>query len=183
MDALSLERIQKLHPQVRKDALEIYKHINNKLFGNNIRLRFSHTLRSFDEQKELYSLGRTKVFDDKGNKIAKVTNAKAGQSIHNYGLALDMVLLVDKDGNGTFETASWDTKADFDSDLKADWMEAANYFTSKGWTWGGTWKSFPDYPHFENTFGHTWRSLLDKYINGDTFTEEQNGKICKWVNL
>lgn len=146
-------------------------------------MRFSHTLRSFNEQQELYNLGRTILTDKNGKHIPKVTNAGAGQSTHNYGLALDIVLLIDKDGNGTFETASWDTKADFDRDRKADWMEAASYFISKGWTWGGSWKSFPDYPHFEKTFGHTWRSLLSKYNKGDTFTEENNGKIHKWVNL
>jgi peptidoglycan L-alanyl-D-glutamate endopeptidase CwlK len=175
--------MQKLHPQIRKEALGIYEHINNRLFGNNLRLRFSQTLRTFEQQEDLYSLGRTKIIDKNGKRITKVTNAKAGQSMHNYGLALDIVLLFDKDGNGTFETASWDTKADFDCDLKADWTEAANYFISKGWTWGGNWKSFPDYPHFEKAFGHTWRSLLNKYNSSDTFNEVQDGKICKWINL
>ena len=95
----------------------------------------------------------------------KVTNADAWQSIHNYGLAFDIVLLVDTDNNGTFETATWDVKKDFDKDLQADWMEITNYFKRKGWKWGGDFKSLYDAPHFEMTFGHTpktLKALIDK---------------------
>ena len=116
-------------------------------------LRFSYVFRSPEEQHKLF-LQRPKV-----------TNADSWQSIHNYGLAFDIVLLVDTDGNGSFETASWDTKKDFDKDLQADWMEVTNYFKSKGWEWGGDFKSLYDAPHFEITFRHTpktLKALIDK---------------------
>jgi len=93
------------------------------------------------------------------NQRPKVTNAKGGQSIHNYGLAFDIVLLYDNDGNGTFEEASWSMIKDFDKDSKADWMEVTNYFKSKGWQWGGDWQSFKDNPHFQMDFGYSWKSL------------------------
>jgi peptidoglycan L-alanyl-D-glutamate endopeptidase CwlK len=80
--------------------------------------------------------------------------------MHNYGLAIDIVLIVDKDGNGTYESASWDVKADFDGDRKSDWMEVVTIFKQHGWTWGGDWK-FYDAPHFEKSFGYSVRQLLD----------------------
>jgi peptidoglycan L-alanyl-D-glutamate endopeptidase CwlK len=84
--------------------------------------------------------------------------AKAGLSPHNYGLAIDIVLIDSK-------TAIWDTKKDFDGDGKADWMEVVTIFKQYGWTWGGDWK-FKDAPHFEKTFGYSTRSLLNLYNNG-----------------
>jgi peptidoglycan L-alanyl-D-glutamate endopeptidase CwlK len=107
--------------------------------------RFSYTLRTFAEQDALYAQGRTK-----SGKV--VTNAKGGQSYHNYGLAVDIVLIRDMDGNGSFETASWDTNLDADNDGQSDWMEAVAIFKRHGWEWGGDWK-FTDMPHFQKTFG------------------------------
>lgn len=176
MDPLTIERIKHMHPSIRQDIEKAYLHVNNYLLGRRIRLRFSHTYRSFIEQEHLYSLGRSEP-----GKI--ITNAKAGLSIHNYGLAFDIVFLIDKDKNGSFETISWDTKADLDHDTIADWKEVSDYFKTQGWTWGGDWKSFPDYPHFEKTFGFTPKQLLTKYNNGETFEENINGKTYKWVLL
>lgn len=176
MDPLTIERIKLMHPAVRNEVQEAYLYVNNSLLGNGVRLRFSHTFRSFKEQEDLYSLGRTQP-----GKI--ITNANKGFSIHNYGLAFDIVFLRDKDGNGTFETVSWDTKADFDYDEIADWKEVTDYFRRLGWKWGGDWKSFPDYPHFEKTFGLTTKQLLTKYNKGFTFDETIEGKIYKWVRL
>lgn len=151
-DQLTIDRIALMHPKVRQEVLDMYLHANNKILGKGIRLRFAYTLRTIAEQNELYAKGRTKPG-------GIVTNAKGGQSYHNYGLAFDIVFLVDKDGNGTFETASWDTKKDYDGDKNPDWMEVVSYFKSKGWAWGGDFKSIKDYPHFEKTFGYTTKQL------------------------
>ena len=176
MDFLTIERINFIHPKVRQEVLKEYQHINDELLGKGLRLRFTHTLRSFEEQKKLYEMGRSTA-----GKI--VTNAKEGLSMHNYGLAFDIVLLLDEDYNGTFETVSWDITTDFDNDRISDWMEVATHFKKSGWNWGGDWKTFKDYPHLEKSFGFTSRQLLAKYKNGDTFIEEINGKIYTWVNL
>lgn len=152
MDDITLKRIEQAHPKIKDLLLQQYQEANN-LLGKNVRLRFSYVFRTPQEQRALF-LQRPKV-----------TNADSWQSIHNYGLAFDIVLLIDKDNNGTFETASWDTKKDFDKDLQADWMEVTNYFKSKGWKWGGDFKSLYDAPHFEMTFGHTpktLKALIDK---------------------
>lgn len=146
-DKLSLERINTLHPKLRAEAAAIYTEANNKL--GKTRLRFSHTFRSIQEQNELYAKGRTK-------KGPIVTNAKGGQSYHNYGLAVDIVLLLDKDNNGSFETASWDYNTDWDKDGTADWLEVVKVFQKYGWQWG-FWKNGKhwDKPHFQKTFGYS----------------------------
>jgi len=166
-DLITIYRIQQMHPKVRNEVLQAYRHVNDKLLGKGVRLRFAYTYRSLTEQAALYAQGRTKP----GN---KVTNAKAGQSIHNYGLAFDIVLLLDKNNDGIFETASWSVVADNDKDGIADWMEVVKYFKSIGWVWGGDWRSFPDMPHFEKTFGYNWQGLQNtvnsgKYINENGF--------------
>ena len=156
MDKITLERIKLMHPSVREKLEKEYLEINSKL-PKNVRLRFAYTLRTDQEQNELYAIGRTKA-----GKI--VTNAKGGQSIHNYGLAFDIVILYDKDNNGTFETASWD--------LDKNFYLVVNYFKSKGWEWGGDFKKFKDYPHFQlkkpNGKSYTWQELYDmqKDVNG-----------------
>lgn len=153
-DLVTLDRIKLMHPKLREEVKSIYDEICEALTGK-AGCRFAYTLRTFAEQDELYAKGRTK-----GGKV--VTNAKGGLSYHNYGLALDIVLLVDKDGNGTYEEASWDVKKDFDGDGKADWQEIVTIFKQHGWECGIDWK-FVDAPHFQKTLGHSVRDLLALY--------------------
>ena len=168
-DKLTLDRIQLLHPAIRAEVEHIYRaQIVPALTGRAI-CRFAYTLRTFAEQDALFAQGRTRLFDSNGRRLGVVTKARGGQSIHNYGLALDIVLLVDRDNNKTFESASWETTVDFDRDGKADWMEIVSIFKNNGWTWGGDWK-FKDAPHFEKPMGHTWRTLLAKHKAKDFIT-------------
>ena len=145
MDKVTLQRIDLLHPALREEAKAIYAEICEALKGRAI-CRFAYTLRTYAEQDALFL------------QKPKVTNAKGGQSYHNFGLAIDIVLLVDKDKNGTFESASWETNVDFDGDGVADWMEVVKIFKLHGWAWGGDWK-FIDKPHFEKTFGISVKEL------------------------
>lgn len=149
MDKITLDRIKLLHPKLREEVDEIYKEICLILTGRAF-CRFAYTLRTFAEQDALF------------NQKPSVTKAKGGQSYHNYGLALDIVLVVDKDKNGTYESASWDVKSDFDGDGKSDWEEVVAIFKRYGWEWGGDWK-FYDAPHFQKTFGYSTVQLLDKF--------------------
>jgi len=84
-------------------------------------------LRTFAEQDALFAQGRTKPGK-------KVTNAKGGQSNHNYGLAVDLCLFV---GN----QPQWEDEAGFDR------IGAAG--KNQGLKWGGDWPKFPDRPHLE----------------------------------
>lgn len=165
MDAISLQRINLLHPKLRVEATKILGEIETVLKGK-ARCRFTFTLRTFAEQQAIYNQGRT-------IKGLVVSNAKAGQSLHNYGLAVDIALIVDTDGNGTYETSSWNTIKDYDNDLKSDWMECVAIFKKYGWIWGADWnnngitkaqgdtkESIVDAPHFQKTFGLRWEQCL-----------------------
>ena len=147
MDKITLERIQLLHPKLRDEAFALYEDIVEALNGKAF-CRFTHTLRTFAEQEAIYAQGRT-------TKGPIVSMARAGLSPHNYGLAIDIVLIDNK-------KAVWDTKKDFDGDGKADWMEVVTIFKQYGWEWGGDWK-FVDPPHFQKTFGKSVRELLTLY--------------------
>ena len=158
MDKVTIDRIALLHPKLRQEALQIYEEICEALTGRAM-CRFAFTLRTFAQQDALFQQGRTKP-----GKI--VTKARAGLSYHNYGLAIDVVLVKDTDKDGDFDSAVWDTKSDFDGDKKSDWMEIVQIFKEHGWEWGGDWKFF-DAPHFQKTFGYSVRQLLNMHAAGN----------------
>lgn len=150
-DKITLERIKKMHPKLRDSLLDEYLTINYNL-PKGVRLRFTQTLRTIAEQNELYAQGRTK----KG-KI--VTQAIGGKSYHNYGLSFDIVILYDKDLNGSFESAEW-TENKY-------WKQVVEFFKFKGWKWGGEFRSFKDSPHFEKTFGVSISQCQARLKSGD----------------
>lgn len=153
-DKITYQRIEKAHPKLRQELKELIEHINTNILTGASKVRIAYTLRTWEEQDELYAQGRTKPGK-------KVTNAKGGDSVHNYSLATDIVLIIDG------KDASWDTKKDWDQDKQSDWMEVVAEFKKKGWKWGGDWVSFKDMPHFEKTFGYTVKELKAKYEKKD----------------
>lgn len=179
-DKVSVARLDKLHPYIRESVEALIIRAETKL-PKKLAIRIVQGLRTIEEQNELYKLGRSKINPD--GKSAKkpmgniVTNAKGGQSYHNYGLAIDFAILVDKDGNGTYDELSWDIKKDNDKDGVADWYEVAKVFEDGGFEWGGKWSSFKDYPHIQKTFGYTTRQLAVKYNNNDFITGTKYVKL------
>ncbi|MBB4807405.1 peptidoglycan L-alanyl-D-glutamate endopeptidase CwlK [Chryseobacterium defluvii] len=155
MDTITSQRIKKLHPLVREEVSTIITQCNQSLTGRS-QVRITQGLRTFQQQEDLYAQGRTKPGK-------KVTNAKAGQSIHNYGLAVDICMLIDG------KDISWDTTKDWDNDRIADCYECVKIFAKNGWDWGGNWKTFKDLPHFERRFiiikskqvKTSWRNLIN----------------------
>lgn len=141
IDKPSLSKINSLHPSVREEVKQIVQDINTLLKGRS-KVRIAQGFRTFAEQDKLY-LQRPKV-----------TNAKGGQSVHNYGFAVDIVLIIDG------KTASWDTHKDWDNDGIADWDECVKVFAKYGWSWGGNWNgTFKDMPHFDKIGRNNWRVL------------------------
>ena len=149
-----MSKIDTLHPLIKAEVLELVTHVNTVILTGKVKMIVTQGLRTFDEQNKLFA------------QRPKVTNAKGGQSIHNYGLAFDFCLA---DGGRTI----WDTVKDFDNDKIADWMEVVKVFKAAGYTWGGDFRSIVDRPHFEKTFGHTWQQLLAIKQSGKT----ENGYV------
>jgi len=151
MNTFTSNRIQKLHPSVREEMLKIIAECDLALTGK-AKVRITQGLRTFKEQNDLYAIGRTKPG-------AKVTNAKGGQSVHNFGFAVDICLIIDG------KTASWDTVRDWDNDRIADWYECVKIFAKYGWEWGGNWKKFKDLPHFDKQNCNDWKKLSKKQFD------------------
>lgn len=80
IDKTTRDKIAIAHPRVRQELEDIVEHINTKILTGEAKVRITSTLRTWEEQEELYAQGRTKPGP-------KVTNAKAGDSVHNYALA------------------------------------------------------------------------------------------------
>jgi peptidoglycan L-alanyl-D-glutamate endopeptidase CwlK len=147
MDIPTQQRIALLHPKLRDEVTTLVNQAN-ALLTTHSHMRIVQGLRTFAEQDALFA------------QRPKVTQARGGQSLHNYGVAIDFALIIDD------KVVSWDLKKDWDGDKIADWMEVVGVFRRAGWEWGGTWK-FTDNPHFQKTFGHTWQQLLVKYNDND----------------
>jgi len=110
-------------------------------------------IRTPNEQSQLYAQGRT----IKG-KI--VTNAKAYESWHNFGLAIDFCL-VDRNGK-----ISWDTKADFDLNKQSDYAECIKFAEKLGLESGANFK-ITDLPHIQFRHGLTIKEAKKRLLSGD----------------
>lgn len=107
--------------------------------GHSIRV--THTLRTMDEQAHLYAQGRTLPGK-------RVTNAKPGQSAHNYGMAFDICFA---------------GKTPYPPEDDPRWLQLGQLGESLGLSWGGpngkgddlTW----DRPHFQRD---GWRAAVKK---------------------
>ncbi|WDQ33682.1 M15 family metallopeptidase [Paenibacillus marchantiae] len=125
-----------LHPVVAESE----KLLVRKAARRGIEIVITHDFRSIDEQDALYNQGRNIA----GN---IVTNAKGGESYHNYGLAIDFALRT-PEGD-----VVWDMERDDNGNGKPDWLEVVELAKELGFTWGGDWDNFPDYPHLQMDFG------------------------------
>lgn len=96
-----------------------------------VDMRVTDGFRSFQEQDGLYEQGRTRP----GN---RVTNARGGQSWHNYGVAMDSTF---QDPNGT---PHWRE----DGDYARLWQRYGEVGQRHGLYWGGNFRNV-DNPHHE----------------------------------
>lgn len=119
----SMRGIEYLHPELQ-EICEIFVADCRKA-GLNVKI--TDTLRTKEEQDALYAQGRTKA-----GQI--VTNAIYPTSAHNWGVAFDVC----RNEKGR----------EYD-DTDGFFAKCGEIGKSLGLTWGGSWKSFVDKPHFE----------------------------------
>lgn len=131
---ISSRSLDDLTPEMKAKAL---KHIEVcKNLG--IQLLIYCTYRDNEAQAEVYAQGRTKP-----GKI--ITEAKPGESYHNYRIAYDCVPLI----NGKPE---WNSSA-------AVWSVVGKLGEEVGLEWAGRWKGrLKETVHFQEP-GHTLREL------------------------
>lgn len=150
-----------LHPalvNVVDQALEFLK-INGTPF------KVYSGLRTFEEQNKLYAKGRTEA----GN---IVTNARGGQSMHNYGLAVDLAPynLLTEDPDDLWWPEPSERKGYVWYDLEEALESAARHIDKENndgveIEWGGRWK-FRDVPHCQiRTTIHELNSGQFPYCN------------------
>jgi peptidoglycan L-alanyl-D-glutamate endopeptidase CwlK len=106
------------------------------LYPNEPQPFITCTYRSGEEQNKLY------------NSTPKVTNAKAGQSPHNYNpsFAFDIGFI------GVDKKMDWNTK------LFTNFANCVK-LVSDVIVWGGDWLKFKDAPHFELK---AWKTYIHK---------------------
>ena len=129
--------IKDLHPQVQTKCQAFLDNCKKQ----GIDVLITSTYRDKESQDALYAQGRTSAG-------SKVTNAKGGQSFHNWRVAFDFVPLV----NGK---AMWADTALF--------TKCGEIAESAGLEWAGRWKSFKELAHCQ-------------YTNGLTLADFQSGK-------
>ncbi|CBY75915.1 TPA: M15 family metallopeptidase [Listeria monocytogenes] len=115
---------------MNKSVADKTRNVIKKMAKKGIYLCVAQGYRSSAEQNALYAQGRTKPG-------AVVTNAKGGQSNHNYGVAVDLCLYTSDGKNVIWESTT------------SRWKTVVSAMKAEGFDWGGDWKSFKDYPHFE----------------------------------
>ena len=148
---MASRKLSDLYPSVQNMAFQ-FMDICREEYG--IEVLIYCTYRSKEEQAVLYAQGREsleevndkrqsiglwKLRNESENRI--VTNAKAGESIHNYHFAFDAVPL--EAGKPV-----WDKK-------HPAWAIMGHVAKQCGLEWAGAWKRFKEYPHFQFTGGLT----------------------------
>lgn len=123
--------LNELHPDVKRRALAFISACD----ADGITIIITSTYRDAESQNALYAQGRTVPGQ-------KVTNARAGQSFHNYRVAFDVVPVVN--GKPVWSTSGASGQL---------WQQVGAIGKSCGLEWAGDWKTFREYPHFQYTGG------------------------------
>lgn len=142
--------------KINIDRTKLEKNFNEKLQllidkANNVNMNvlIYFGFRSNEEQSALYAQGRNDLITvnslrKKANmqpitsqeNLKKVTNAPAGKSKHNFGKAIDAVILLSNN------------KPDWNMTLKKEWNDWLNLARTLGFKLGADF-SIKDYPHIE----------------------------------
>jgi len=122
------EMIAGLHPSIQPMAWEFLR----KTFAEGFHLRITHGTRTIAEQNALWEQGRKRPG-------AIVTNARGGQSFHNFGLAFDVV--------------------DTERGYNINWDRLGDIARSVGLEHGD--RGIVDRPHFQHRGGLTLKQVQD----------------------
>lgn len=108
-------------------------------------MRVTEGYRSIERQNQLYAQGRT-------TPGFIVTQAKGGESFHNYKVAADFV----------FRKEGYSAKKEL-------WETFGAIGEKYGFEWGGRWTSFPDLPHLEMKLRYQLRDFKNGTVDYNKF--------------
>jgi peptidoglycan L-alanyl-D-glutamate endopeptidase CwlK len=128
MNAMSETRLKEVYPPLAEAVRYMYE----ELVRQDIVIRVTSGYRSFKEQEKLYAQGRTA-------EGKRVTNARPGHSMHNFGLAVDLA-------PGIIGVTPW--KPDW-NDKSPSWQQMLRLGMLMELECGGNWRNFPDLPHYQ----------------------------------
>lgn len=147
-DMRSERNIATLHPAAQRAARRFLAAAkgSDSLSADGVVAKIISGTRTYAEQAELFAQGRTRP-----GRI--VTNAAAGRSNNNFGIAWDVGLF--KGGAYLQESAHYDT--------------TGAVGRQQGLEWGGDWSSFVDKPHFQLPTDLTLAQVRQKFEAGEAF--------------
>jgi peptidoglycan L-alanyl-D-glutamate endopeptidase CwlK len=125
---------------------ELVRELLERLDAAGIDARVISGTRSYAEQDALYRQGRD------GRPGPRVTNARPGQSLHNFGLAVDLGVF--QGGRYLSESPLYDRAGEISVGVK-------------GLEWGGSWRSLKDRPHYQLATGLAISELRRRFETGE----------------
>lgn len=138
------EKIAQLLPLVGRQTQKLITRCKKEL---GIDLFIVSTYRSIKEQDILYAQGRTNL------KLPKVTNAKGGESLHNFKVAFDCCPIA----NGKL---LWNY----------DFKKIGKIGKELGFFWGGDWTGkLIDLGHFEMKLEYTLKDFQQSKVDLSKF--------------
>ena len=154
-DKRTEKSIQTMLIPTQRKAREFMKDIGQVGLSQGLSVRILSGTRTFDEQNELYAQGRTSPGD-------VVTNARAGYSNHNFGIAWDVGIFNEK---SEYIDDLIDKKMMTSKAVDAEYKKVGAYGKARGLFWGGEWTK-PDYPHFQMRDNNELASIRDTFTAG-----------------
>ena len=119
-----------------------------RVLDGGVLARIISGTRTYAEQDALFRKGRF------GNPGPKVTNARGGQSNHNFGVAWDIGIFT-ASGGYLGEGPGYDEAAALGLPADGGAVE-----------WGGDWSSFVDRPHYQLALGLSVTHLRQRFEEG-----------------
>jgi peptidoglycan L-alanyl-D-glutamate endopeptidase CwlK len=142
-DPRSEQSIRSLHPKAQEHARRFLSRVR----ASGLDVRIISGTRGYEEQNALYRRGRY------GNPGPRVTNARGGQSNHNFGIAWDI---------GIFDRGRYLSDS-------PDYDRISGIGLSDGLEWGGNWPSFPDRPHYQLPTSLPIKIVRERFESGTAF--------------
>lgn len=127
LDYVSHARLQDVNPRLARAIGQMAEMLGQE----QILFRVTQGLRPWSVQDALFAQGRTKPG-------GIVTQAPGGHSWHNFGLAVDLVIMDDN------------SRVDWNAEHPA-WKRMIQVGEMLGLLSGSTFRTFPDNPHFQLT--------------------------------